>query len=352
MNRVYFYIILGLAICSLLFIVLYKWQESHKMAPTPIPALYPLAPYKSYITGVGIVEAGSENIFIGTPLNRIVEKVMVKVGSKVKKGDVLLQLEARDLEAELVSRQAAYEIAVARLDRLKMMPRQEDVISAEATLSASEANYQQAKIQYEMTQQLQDPRALSQEEINRRKSNIEQAEARLKEAQASLAKIRTGTWQPDLEIAELEVRQAKAEMQKIRTEIERTVIRSPIDGKVLQIKIHEGEFPPLDTSKNPIMIVGNTDEKHLEVSINQFNAPYFKSDSPAIAFLQGDPKRTFELEFVRLDPYLVNKQNFTNDIQERVDTRVLKVTYRFKTSTRGVFVGQQMDVFIKDEVAL
>ncbi|MGK5594903.1 MAG: HlyD family secretion protein [Parachlamydiaceae bacterium] len=352
MNRIYFYVILGLATLSLLFIIFYKWQEASKSPHTPPPTLYPIAPYKSYITGVGIVEAGSENIFIGTPLNRIVEKVMVKVGSKIKKGEVLLQLEARDLEAELATRQVAYEIAVAKLDRLKSMPRQEDVISAEAALIASESDYEQAKTQYEMTQQLQDLRALSQEEINRRKTNMEQAEARRKEAQARLAKIRSGTWQPDLEIAELEVRQAQAEVQKVRTEIQRTLIRSPIDGKVLQIKIHEGEFPPLDTSKNPIMVVGNTDEKHLEVSINQFNAPYFKPDSPAVAFLQGDPKRAFELEFVSLDPYLVNKQDFTNDIQERVDTRVLKVTYRFKTNTRGVFVGQQMDVFIKDEVAL
>lgn len=347
MNRIYFIVILFLTILSLIFIGIYKMREANKGgAPEPI-AVHPLAPFPSFISGVGIVEAGSENIFIGTPLNRIIDKVLVKVGSKVKKGDVLLQLESRDLEAELAARQAAYKIAVARLDRLKSMPRQEDIQTAEAMLKASEANLLQAKNQYDMVQGLQDSRALSQEEINRRAANYEQAEARYQESKANLSKITSGTWQPDLEVGQLEVLQAKAEVQKIRTEIQRTMIRSPIDGKVLQIRIHEGEFPPMDTSRTPIMVVGNTDEKHLEVSINQYNAPYFRHDAPAVAFLQGNPKKEFPLEFVRLDPYLVNKLNLTNDIQEKVDTRVLKVTYRFTDSSRGLFVGQQMDVFIK-----
>ncbi|KAF3362667.1 hypothetical protein PHSC3_000906 [Chlamydiales bacterium STE3] len=351
MNRIHFYVILALAVLSFFFIAVYKWREPGTPSPTSLQALHPIAPYKTYISGVGLVEAGSENIFIGTPLNRIIEKVLVHVGTKVKKGDILLQLEARDLEAELVAKQAAYEITVAKLERLQALPRKEDIASSTAVVKASEVDYLQAKSQYDRIQELQDPRALSQEEINRRRFHFEQAEAKYQQAKANLSKIEGGTWQPDLEIAKLEVLQARAETQKIRTEIERTIIRSPIDGKVLQVKIHGGEFPPLDTSKTPIMIVGNTDEKHLEVSINQYNAPYFRHDAPAVAFLQGDPKQAFELEFVRLDPYLVNKQNLTNDIQERVDTRVLKVTYRFKNNPREVFVGQQMDVFIKDEIA-
>lgn len=340
-------VIVFLTMCSLLLIGIYKWRETRKPEYEEPKTSYPIPPFSSYISGVGVVEAGSENIFIGTPLNRIIDKVYVQVGTKVKKGDILLKQESRDLEAELAARQTSYEIAVARLDRLKSMPRKEDLEAAIASTKASEIELQQAKRQYEMVEGLEDSRALSQEEINRRRYQFEQAETKYKQAKTNLEKIQAGTWQPDIEIAELQVLQARAEAQKVKTEIQRTVIRSPIDGKVLQIKIHEGEFPPMDTTRNPIMVVGNTDEKHLEVSINQYNAPYFRHDALAVAFLQGNIKREFPLEFVRLDPYLVNKQNVTNDIQEKVDTRVLKVTYRFKGNTRGIFVGQQMDVFIK-----
>jgi HlyD family secretion protein len=55
------------------------------------------------------------------------------------------------------------------------------------------------------------------------------------------------------------------------------------------------------------------------------------------------------LEFVRLVPYLVNKENFTNEITDRTDTRVLQIIYRIENRNHHIFVGQQMDVFIEAE---
>src|SRR5688500_135229 len=130
MNRLYFLIILGLTVFSLFFIGIYKWRESRKTVTEEQATRHLLSPFKTYISATGVVVAGSENIFIGTPLNRIIEKVLVKVGSKVKKGDVLLKMEAKDLEAELVARHSAYLIAVAKLDKLKAMPRAEDIAAA------------------------------------------------------------------------------------------------------------------------------------------------------------------------------------------------------------------------------
>ena len=46
----------------------------------------PKAPFSTYIFGVGLVEASSGNIYIGSPVSRIVEKVLVTVGQRVKKG--------------------------------------------------------------------------------------------------------------------------------------------------------------------------------------------------------------------------------------------------------------------------
>jgi len=77
----------------------------------------------------------------------------------------------------------------------------------------------------------------------------------------------------------------------------------------------------------------------------------FQSDAPAVAFLQGNEKVKFPLVFVRIEPLLVNKQNLTNDINEKVDTRVLQIIYRIKNDDHPIFVGQQMDVFIETERA-
>lgn len=347
MKRTYFFVLVGLALASLLLIVQTMRDEEASMknhATTSAP--HPTSPFKKTISAIGIVEAGSENIFIGSPVNRLVEKVFVSAGNKVNKGDPLIEFEHRDLLADLHTQKTAYDIALANFKKLQEFPRPQDLAFAEAELQNAEIDLNQAKTQYESTQSLRDPRALNQEEVNRRRFRFLQAQAKWSQAKANLNKIQSGTWKPDLEIAGLQVQQAKNQVQKIQTEIERMTVRSPIDGKILQIKIHEGELPHADFSKSPLMVVGNTDEKRLEVSINQFNASYFRPQAKAIAFMQGDSTREFPLEFIKLEPYLVSKQNLANNLTEKVDTRVLQVTYQFKETPRSLFVGQVMDVFI------
>jgi HlyD family secretion protein len=347
MHRKYFVVIVFIAVASALLAAIYIWKEAH--APPPIAKMLisqPISPFKSYISGVGIVEASSKNIFIGTPVNRVVDKVKVVVGEKVKKNQVLFCLESRDLEADLHTRSIAYENSIAKLQKLKALPRTEDVAASEAVLKGSEIELAQAKSLYEAVQGLKNNGALSKEEINRRRFNFELAEAKFQQSQADFNKTKAGAWLPDLEIARLEVLQAKAYVQRVETDIQRTIIRAPIAGTVLQVKISEGEFPP---SAGPPMILGNIDALHLRVSINQFDASYFHPEAPAVAFLQGNSKQEFPLKFVNIEPYFVTKQNLTNDITEKVDTRVLQVIYCFTENDQRIFVGQQMDVFIETE---
>lgn len=346
MSRNIFIIIVCVALFCLFLIFFSLLKEIEAPNKKEIPNPPPLAPFKSYISGVGIVEASSDNILIGTPLNRIVEKVLVKVGEKVKKGDVLFRLEDRDLKANLAIQQVAYRTALAKLKRLENFPRPEDLTEAEANLKNAKAEMEMAKSQYDRVLGLPDPRAISEEEKKRRYFSYQQAEAKWKQAQAQFDKIKSGTWKPDLEIARLEVRLAEANVNSIRAEIDRTVVRSPIDGTVLQVNIHEGEFPALDNARPPV-IIGNTEELFIRVSINQLDISRFREGAPAVAYYQGDASVKFPLEFVRVEPFLVNKQNLTNEITEKVDTRVLKIIYRIKKGDHSLFVGQQMDVFIE-----
>lgn len=348
MKRNYFFIIVAIALLCLFFIFFSLWWEIESpLKKDASLSVVPRSPYKGYISGVGVVEPSSNNVYIGTPLNRQVSKVFIKVGDKVKKGDILFQLEDRDLQANLAAQQAAYKSAFAKLKRLKAFPRPEDISEAEAALKNSKLELDLAKNQYEMVQRLPDPRAISEEEKKRRYYNYQQAEAKSQQAQAQYEKVKAGTWKPDLEIARFEVQQAEANVNNIKAEIERTVVRSPIDGTVLQVNIHAGEIPSMDSSRAPLMIIGNVDELFLRVSINQLDISHFQPIEPATAYFQGDSRVHFPLEFVRIEPYLVNKQNLTNDINEKVDTRVLQIIYRIKKDGHPIYVGQQMDVFIQ-----
>lgn len=349
MNRGYFKWIIMLAIACVIIIATFLWSKKDDGAQSPASTIIPQAysPFPLYISAVGIVEASSGNVYIGSPVNRVVDKVEVAVGQKVKEGDVLFRLESYDLEADLAARTIDYENAQMNLKKLESLPRREDVAVAEAGYNNAIASLDQARSEFERVDGLQNSGAMSREEIDRRKYALEGALARVQQSQADLEKIKAGAWLPDLEIARLQVKQSKAAIQRVEADIARTVIRAPIAATVLQIKIHEGEFPPSDSSRSPAMILGNTDPLHLRVGINQFDASYYDPNSPAVAFLQGNANLEFPLKFVNIEPFFVTKQNLNNDIAEKIDTRVLQVIYCFEDGENRVFVGQQMDVFIR-----
>ena len=92
---------------------------------------------------------------------------------------------------------------------------------------------------------------------------------------------------------------------------------------------------------------GDIDNLHVRVDIDEHDIPRFSTKAPAIAKLRGNPQAEYKLTFVRVEPYVIPKRSLTGDNTERVDTRVLQVIYSLEKTDRPVFVGQQMDVFVK-----
>lgn len=349
MNRNYFRIVLGLTVASLLLIFFYFADTSKTEQSTPWMIQPPRSPYPSSISGVGVVEPRSGNIAIHTSLNRIVESINVQVGEKIKQGDILLELENKDLKADLKVKEFTFKNALAELKKLKALPRAEDLKSAKAALSVAEAKAEEAKRQFERVQNLPDPRAVSLEEQNARKSRLEEALGKLADAEANFTKVKAGAWKPDLQIARFNAMKAKAEYEALEAEVQRTTIRSPIDGKVLQVNIHPGEFSSPTVTSAPLMILGDTSVMHLKVSINQLEVPHFSEKAPAVAFLQGDARKEYNLTFVRVEPFFVSKEDVTNAINEKVDTRIFQIIYKIGNADAHIFTGARMDVFIKRE---
>src|SRR3990172_10574721 len=116
------YLLPVLSIAGVIFAI-YSVVASNKPAPIAPPVVEPArAPFTSYIAGAGIIEAGTENIAIGTPVSGIVLNVPAKVGSKVKIGDPLFRLDDRDLRAELSIKKAALRTVGGKLSRLESPP--------------------------------------------------------------------------------------------------------------------------------------------------------------------------------------------------------------------------------------
>lgn len=344
MHRKYFFVILTAAGLCLLLILFFFFDKPPSNPPGQV-SQSANSPYSASIGGVGIVEPASGNIYIGNPFNRVVKKIHVSVNDRIKKGDILFQLDHPDLLATLDLKISEYETALAHLNKLVAFPRKEDLSAAEEGLKKAEAELNESKTRYEMASQLPHPRALSQEEHNNRFYRYRIAEAEYNERKVLLEKVQSGAWKPELEIAQQEVKQAKASVDAIETEISRMYIKSPIHGTVLQIKIHEGETAGSDPYKT-LMILGTLAELNLRVSIDQYDIPLTNLKASAIAFRQGDHSTEFPLKFLYVEPFMVPKMYLTNSVGEKVDTQVLEIVYQITKKDPSLYIGEQLDVFI------
>lgn len=265
--------------------------------PVPPPPFSPPAkPFVSGIAASGIIEARRENTLVGVPVSGLVTTVQVKVWDRVQAGAPLLQLDDRDLRAQLRTQQA--NVAVA------------------------EASLQKARTPLARIERLHAGGVASDDDLDVRRNDVAVAEAQLTAARALVAQT--------------------------EAMIDRLTVRAPIAGTILQANIRAGEYANV-ASTVPPLVLGDIDEVQLRADVDEQIAPRVRPGKRAIGYLKGDTGHPIEMEFVRIEPFVIPKRSLTGASTERVDTRVLQVIFRFANDpARPVYVGQQMDLYIEE----
>ncbi|MDB6063479.1 MAG: putative Membrane-fusion protein [Verrucomicrobiaceae bacterium] len=282
--------LLGAAGLALALITVFGREQAQAKTPAINP---PTSPYQTTVAGIGVVEPRSEMLALGTELPGIVRTIDVKVGAKVKPGDLLFSLDQRDIDAQIKTLQA--------------------------NLAATRVQAQDAAAQFESISTVRDSHAIAKDDFNKRRYASEYAKARIDEISAQL--------------------------EQARVTKERMNIRAPIAGQILEVNVRPGEFAANANLGQPLMRMGDTAVRHVRVEVDEENAALVRADSVAKGFLRGDTQQALPLQFVRFEPYAKLKQNLAVAGQ-RVDTRVIQVIYALPEKTPPLFIGQQLDVFI------
>ena len=154
------------------------------------------------VTATGALEP-IDKVDVGAEVSGRVVEVKVDFNDTVKAGDVLARIDTTQLEARRVQTEA--QLAAARAG----------VREAEATLS-------DARLRFERVKSLPVGRAVSQQDRDTAQANFERASA-------------------GLEVAKAQVALQEAALQVAVSDIEKAVIRAPIDGIVLYRSVEAGQ---------------------------------------------------------------------------------------------------------------
>ncbi len=144
---------------------------------------------QSTLTYSGSVQA-SLQINVVPKISGRIEKLNVGVGSLVKAGDVIAELDTSALEPQMEQAQAAVTAAETKLEQMKAGPRAETIAQARANLAAAEAKLAAIK-------------------DGPRPETVAQAKANLDAARAKLAQLQAGPTPEQIKAAQLAVDQAK-----------------------------------------------------------------------------------------------------------------------------------------------
>lgn len=350
LRSVSMYLLPGAAAAMLSFATFHvaKQQQNPMQPLRPIQTPARRA-FDNTVAATGVAEAQTENIIIGSALDGIVKEVFVpssKVGARVSAGDPLFRVDDRHLRAQLAVADSKIAAAEAQLAKLEQQPRAEELPPAEARVRSAKAAADQAHDAFQRAERLHERNAVAEQDFIAKQLACEAAQHDLAEAEAELTLLKAGAWEPDKAIARAALVQSEAEAEQIRTEIERALVRAPVDGDVLQVNVRVGERVSA-ASAGALVVLGDVRTLHVRADIDENDIPRFRRDSPAVAYVRGDAQRKHPLRFKRVEPMVVAKKVLSGENTERRDTRVLQVIYAVEETDWPLYVGQQLDVFIE-----
>jgi len=226
--------------------------------------------YYAYDVLVASKHAATDNAYVGADVAQVtsqlaapVSAVLVEDTRQVHKGDILVRLDDTDARIAVANAEANLATAIRKVQGLhatdsglgaQVAARAADQGKAAAEVAAAQADVGKARIDLQRRQAVASTGAVSQDELTSVRTAYDNAVAALRAAQSAQAQAAAarnaaiGDRNANLALIanagidnNPEVLAARAALQQAQVELQRTVIRAPIDGIVTRRQVQVGQ---------------------------------------------------------------------------------------------------------------
>lgn len=292
-----------------------------------------------FVSAPGEIEPLS-NVEISAKVSARVMALPFDEGDVVTKGDpnasppvqpsVLVQLDSKDWESQLVSAQAGRDAQAAQIEVEKAR-----INSQEANLKGLAASLEQAKKNLERQRGLLESKDIAQATYDQTKAQYDELTAQFESSQHTLtsAKLNLVVLQHNLEAADARIDQAKEALSY-------TTIVSPIDGTVTRLNAEVGEMVMTGTMNNAgtiIMIVGDLSEMLVVAQVDEADVGKLEVGQKARVHVQAWPDKIFDGKVTSV----ALSHKFSNQGTKYYEAEVLLID-----PNEQVFTGMTADVDI------
>ncbi|HOS69541.1 MAG TPA: HlyD family efflux transporter periplasmic adaptor subunit [Bacillota bacterium] len=229
----------------------------------------------------GNIEAGNKEEIMLPTQQKVIE-IYAKKGQKVNSGDPILKIDTTDYEYQLKKYELALSLAASNLNRLQDGSRNSDkkvlenaVKQAELSVKSSEANYNEAKRKYEQIKVLYENGAASGNEyeialkaMNDAKNQHELSVIQLSDALNSLNDFDINR-NDQITDQRNQVESSKADIENIKDKIEKSTIKSSINGTIVQLDAKPDQYP---TAENNTIVIYDLSKYKVTIPVSQYDA--------------------------------------------------------------------------------
>ncbi|HET7208204.1 MAG TPA: efflux RND transporter periplasmic adaptor subunit [Terriglobales bacterium] len=233
----------------------------------------------------------------------IVKKLLVDAGDRVKKGQLLAQLDKDEIEAQVAQSRAALE-------------------AAQASLSSAQADYERARVDaegpdvpllkrgYDRALGMAKDGIVSASALDDAQRNYEMALNKQNVAKAQVVVLRSKISQ-----AKAQVAQDQANLKQLEEQLSYTDIEAPIDGVVLSRDVEMGDAVSsilvLGSSATLIMTLGDTSEVYVKGKVDESDIGKVYLGQPARIKVESFKDKSFNGRVTKISPMGVEKDNVT-----------------------------------------
>lgn len=264
-RRATLWTVLALAAVATLAVVLWQRSETAAAAPRFVTTPVTRGTLALSVTATGTLQP-TRSVAVGSELSGTVARVAVDVNDRVKKGQVLVELDTAKLQDAVTGARADVDAALARQRQ------------AEATLKESRASL----ARYEEVSRLSGGKVPSAAELDTARATAERAAADLASAQAAVA-------------------QTRATLSTNETNLRKASIRSPIDGTVLSRNVEPGNAVAASLQAVTLFTLAEDLTKmKLSVNVDEADVGQLKDGQKARFTVAAQPGRRYPATVTRV----------------------------------------------------
>ncbi len=235
------------------------------------PPTRPIRPVKTMTIGDVAAVSGSalsgrakatEEVNLSFRVSGPLVSLPVDVGTVVKKGDVVAQIDPRDFSLAVDNASANLAQSEATLDAMKIGARPEEILRLKSDVQRAEAKKTRADSDFARAKQLIGDKVISQEEFDRRQQVVLQSAAELTSAKEALHIGESGAREEDIRAKEAEIKSLKTAVASAQDQLNYTSLQAPFAGTIASkfvenfqtVRAKENIVRLLDTSKIEMIV--------------------------------------------------------------------------------------------------